>query len=103
MASEAKNTTTCDTSSARAKRRSGVVTRDVAIGSVTHKSFGAVLGEARDAEVLADRYQRALESCPHSWCAARSASAWSRVPAAATGRGLNDHPLRTRSSVPEAL
>ena len=51
------------------------------------RELAAVLGTARDAEVLADRYQRALDTnCPGMWCAVLSVSAWSMGPTNATVR-----------------
>jgi inorganic triphosphatase YgiF len=51
------------------------------------RELAAVLGTARDAEVLGDRYGRASMTCRTSWCAGRSASGWSMMPGTVISRG----------------
>ena len=50
------------------------------------RQLAAVLGVARDAEVLAERYEkRAGRTTRRTWSAARSGSGWSTAPSGATG------------------
>ena len=51
------------------------------------RQLAAVLGVARDAEVLAERYEKALGELPANSCADRCGSGSSTVPSATTVRG----------------
>ena len=48
------------------------------------RQLASVLGVARDAEVLAERYEKALDELPRIWSGGPIRSGWSMAPSGAT-------------------